>query len=462
MNATPMPHDTELERAVLGLALRGDPACLLALVEDEQLFYDPRHQLLHDALVNLTRESAALDLSTVTHHLIATGELEQAGGPIYLAQLATRDADVPATFPRHLRILRRQAMQRQAYRQHLTFAGEILNAPDPESVFDAHLNSLLETRVHHESLESLEDLAGQVRSLHDEARTLALTGREYAGLDCGFPAINRALNGLCPGELTVIAGRTAMGKTTLALQMAYAVARTGTPVGLISLEMTGAQVYRRLAHFASQVDPDLERRGQLQPVDNEAFEQAVDRLQAWPLRILTGDRTVPAIRARIERLPEVRLWIVDHLHRLNGYEKLPGHERYNRYAHELANLSVDKDIPLILVAQLNRDCEDRPNKMPNLSDLRASGGIEEHAVNVLLLYRPAYYQELVEKFRREVSKAGANSVEIEGKMGGFFRKALALVEKTRFGPTLTANLAWSPSLAIFEPAEQSHDDHLEF
>ena len=443
------PHNPEMERAILGLALNGHTPCILELVRDEQLFYDPRHRVIHDAIAALVRSSTALDTVTVTHYLEESGDLSAAGGVLYLATLASRDADVPATFRRHLQTLRHQHLQRSCHRIAGEFASTILTSADPITTVTDFVASLLNCQMDDQSEQGLARYAQQVHQLHQDARHLASTGREYSGLDCGFAPINRILNGLCPGEMTVIAGRTAMGKTTLALQMAYAAARAEQPVGIITLEMTGAQLYRRLAHIHSQVDPDLERRGQLQPSDADHFTRSVDALASWRLHIFPHDRTVPQIRARVERMPEVKLWIVDHLHRIAGYDRLREHEKLNRYAQELANVSVDKNVPILLLAQLNRDCEDRPDKTPHLSDLRASGGIEEHAVNVLLLFRPSYYSELTSKYAAAVKKQSWSDSQHQQEMGSFYSLAQAIIEKTRFGPTGVVDLSWNTNLALF-------------
>lgn len=443
-----IPHAVDIEQAVLGAILRDaalQPRFSSLLVP--ALFYDSRHRTTVEALRCLWAEVApAIDHPELVSYLRQRNLLATAGEVVYLMDLISTHAGSPLSLLRYLGELRRVARLRAQQTAGLLLQSRSSTVTsDPAEVLE-QARALIEDPDLAEPLEASgapEEVANRLVDLYDAARAAAMAGMEFTGLDVGFKDLNVFTNGLGRGELTVVAARPAIGKTTLALQIALHAAVHGVGVGFFSLEMSTDQVGARLATILGGVNPDLQRRGRL-PEDQEGrYYTAVARYAGLPLHVYS-ERSMVDIRARIARVRQERpigLWIIDHLHRITGSPGDAEHQRLNAAAEDVANLALEVNAPILLLAQLNRECEQRPDKRPQLSDLRGSGGIEEHAVNVWLLYRPGHYREL----RAQYSADPERLAQLQ-------RDAVVLVEKQRFGTVGDVQLAWDPEHALFDSA----------
>ena len=277
-----------------------------------------------------------------------------------------------------------------------------------------------------------------------EVMRLKAEGRRWAGLDCGFPVLNDRLNGLCPGQLTVLAARPKVGKSTLAIQMALHLIRNTVRVGIVSLEMTRRQVGDKMACMISDLDSVRQQRGDLNDEEQAKYLRALGQLSELPISTWVRQRDIKDIAGLIRSNKEIDLWVVDHLHRVTGRGRGESdHQHYGEVAQRLADLAVDTNKHIILASQLNRDCEDRPDKKPQISDLRASGSIEEHAVNVLMIYRPGFYEDLRAKVRSDWSKYQQLIAEVQ-----------IICEATRFGVPGIDHLMWRSDRGVFAPIAQ--------
>ena len=437
------PQNLELEKTILHCIIQRHErrAFFLANLEPEH-FYDLRHQALFTVARQIHDREAALDQDILATDLLKDGSqgqrLLQCGGVDYVYEILGRDHfGSPHNGRIYIRDLRELAKMRRDRQIGERLAGGQVLEEERQALLEELGRPAWDGALEEEG--NAAAVASVVVSEYEAAAALARSGRQFAGLDAGFERLNLHLNGLCPGELTVLAGRPSIGKSTPALQIALSVAQTApAPVGIISLEMTRGQLGARLCGLLSGVSPHRQRRGLLDAEERERFSQAVSAFSRLPIHVYVQDRSLAAIRARITQRPDVALWVVDHLHRVVGGPGDNDHERLGNIAHALADLAVQLDRPVLLLSQLNRACEERPDKIPQLSDLRGSGSIEEHAVNVLLLYRPGHYKELLERVHGD-----AEATE------ELLHAATVYAEKCRFEAPGPIELRWVPERACF-------------
>lgn len=429
----------DLERTVLQAVItnRDHRASMLAHLGPLH-FYDLRHRALWSILQDLHQELPTFDLPLCTARLQEGGLMEAVGGWSYYFDGICSDQcwGAPANIRVYIRKLRELAHRRRQQEIGALLAnGE---AGDRTSALAAEL--VEPAWVEEDPDQSGADvLAGAAVDSWERVLALKASGQRFAGLDCGFESINERLNGLCAGQLTVLAARPKIGKSTLAIQMALQVAQVEKKaVGFISLEMSREQIGSRAACILADLDSRLQQRGQLNLEEQERYTEGTKTLARLPFHTWFKGREIDAICAHIRQEKHIAFWVVDHLHKIVGHGETD-HERYGSSAGELANMALEINSPILLLAQLNRLCEDRSDKRPEIGDLRASGSIEEHAVNVLMIYRPGAYEILRER-------AAKKSPELLGKT---LTQVLMICEATRFGVAGVDELRWIPDRGIF-------------
>jgi len=387
------PNDIQAEQSVIGACLLSrealDEAAGLLAAGD---FYVDRHRHVWEALLQLREEGTPADPVTLVSTLQERGRLGAAGGRTYLADLA-RAVPTAANVAHYARVVRDLAFRRRLYDAgsriaRLTWAdGEVADlANEAEKIArDATTGALGDDRVLH---------MGKV--LHDRWQWLYETRHEadILGLRTGFPAIDGLLAGMMPSDLLVLAGRPSMGKTALALTIMLNVARAGRTAALFSLEMSAAQIADRIVCMTQGLDNRAVRARRLGEHEWELAIEAAVRLGALPLFIDdTPKQRSTEIWAKARRLPDLAFVVIDFL-QVVGDERLPGqtrNEQIGDMVDQFKAMARDLDIPVLCLSQLSRACENRPDKRPELSDLRDSGVIEQTADVVMLLYRPERY-----------------------------------------------------------------------
>jgi replicative DNA helicase len=308
---------------------------------------------------------------------------------------------------------------------------------DPKAIAEDYSSQILQVRtVDRASAKSREELSDLALQDLQAGLDLKKSGRRCLGLETGFGELDEFINGLNPGDYTLLAGRPSLGKTTLALQMAIHVAsKEGRPVVIASLEMSARQVASKLACILAGVSHAALLRGNLSEQDLIRYTGAAGKMATMPLTV----EEVPAMTAAdlkgMMSRQEAALWIVDHLHLMDGSGDSQN-ERMANISRQLRSLALAQNTHILALAQLSRKPEDRPDKMPQMADLRDSGGIEQDAVNILLIHRPGFYPDIRAKAKAEDRNE-------------LVRTAYLLVPKNRFGPTGHVSLAWIPERAIF-------------
>lgn len=405
------PQAKELEGAILGACMLEksafDKACETIKAES---FYVDANQHIFRAMENLSKRNQAIDILTVTEELKAMGKLEWVGGPYYVQGL-TGSVVSSANITTHALIIKQKFMQRELIR----ISGETISAAYDDSA------DVFEVIAAHEKQFTELSMGGSAKSFtaQDEAlvesikriESLREKSEHITGVPSGFTTIDQLTHGWQNSDLIIMAARPAVGKTALALQFARSAALNPfkpVPVAFFSLEMSTMQLTHRQLSAESEIYLENIRNGKLDDEQMKTlYRKAVQKLAK--ARIFYDDSaalTIHEMRAKIRR--QKRNWlrdyntedgliIIDYLQLMSG----GGKGRGNR-EQEIAEISrglkgIAKEInnPVIALSQLSRATEQRQGdkKMPQLSDLRESGAIEQDADMVLFLYRPEYYGE---------------------------------------------------------------------
>lgn len=427
------PHSLAVERALLGACLL-DPSGLdrVAAWLEAGAFYRVAHQLVYAALLRLRDSGRAIDLVTVAEELRRHGELEDVGGPAYLAGLVDGMPRTNAveTYARELLAL---ASRRRAIQAATRLAECAADESKPlDQIVDETQEVLAGLRLAGES--AVVPMADVVAESIPFIEAL-IDGTGEPGIPTGIASLDQLTLGLQAGSLIILAARPSMGKSAMAIQIARHVSRTSGQVLLASLEMSRQEIELRLLALESGVSSYRLRRGALTAEERSALIAASERLAQLPIDI--ADRppmTVASIRSWARQLAaraRLRLVVVDYLQMLSPV----GPSRENRVVElgemtaSLKRLARELELPVLALSQLSRAPEQRASKRPQLADLRESGSLEQDADLVLLLYRPEQYPELARPENRG--------------------DAELIVAKHRHGPTGLLKLRWEPDLMRF-------------
>ena len=384
------PNDPELEEVVLGgmLITQQGVSEFVEVVKGTNIFYNSKNALIYDAILSLYKSSQAVDLMTVRSELQKTGKLKEAGGGSYLVEL-TEKVSSSAHMQYHAMLLMQLYVKRKSIEVGNTLAD---NAYDEDTdIFELLDNSYKE-------LDKVSDWLSikQPKDIGDYLTEVLKPKSERAGVPTAVRDINLKLNGYQQSDLTIIAGRPAMGKTAYALNDALHQARLGYPVGIFSLEMSARQLTARLFANYAGIDSNKLAFGTLSQSEYDVAAGLRSSFSKLPLYI-DDEPYLSLLSLKIKakkwvREKKVKIIYIDYLQLINN--NLKGRTRdqeISEISRTLKGLAKELDIPIIALSQLSRTVETRGDKRPMLSDLRESGAIEQDADNVLFLYRPEYY-----------------------------------------------------------------------
>ncbi len=430
------PANPEAEQSVLGAILvRPEVLDRVADLLEPPDFYREAHGRIYQAMLDLYGRGEPVDLVTVTALLKERGQLEGAGGPVFLASLSEQvgfatNADYYAHLVHDKAILRRLLDTTQEIASQCFSAVE-----DVRGFLDAaeqKVFAVAESKIR----PGFKPVAALVEQeiAHLEAIWHREAGR-ITGVPSGFNDLDNLTAGFQNGDLIVLAARPSMGKTALALNIAYNAAyKPQVPVAFFSLEMSKEQLVRRLLSSEGRVDASNLRRAFLSTQEWAALQTAAGNLLDCHLFIDdTPAATVLDIRAKARRLKadgKLGLVIIDYLQLMRGRHDAPSREQeISEISRSLKALAKELDVPVMALSQLNRRVEERPNKRPQLADLRESGAIEQDADVIIFIYRDEVYRE-------DSPDQG---------------KAEVIVGKQRNGPTGKIKLHFEKKFTRFDP-----------
>lgn len=395
------PHDDDLESVILGACLTETTA--MVLVGDKlspEMFYETKFGEIYAALLSMYHSGKAIDLVTVRAELASRGKLEAVGGAYELVRLAGRVAS-SAHLEYHALILRQMYIRREMIvGLHTLLASAADESVDlSDALADLHrLAGHLESgAVSNNCLRDMERLMQDTLEQMDKRVENNRNG--ITGIPTGLRELDRLTAGWQQGDLNIIAARPSVGKTAFALHLALAAGRAGKHVLVNSLEMQGERLGDRwLCAQAANVDAGHLKTGLLDAGERQQALEAARLLSALPVYVDDNPKmSMDHIRSSAllqKSKGRCDLLIIDYLQlcEMKSGQKNRNREQEVAEASRKAKLiAKELDIPVILLCQLNRECEMRADKRPALSDLRESGAIEQDADVVMLLYRPALY-----------------------------------------------------------------------
>ena len=396
------PHSVEAEQGVLGSMLISPRDAIAEVVEKitADYFYVPAHQTIFDVLVDLWNTGAGIDLITFTQVLRDRNLLETVGGAAAVTNLYTF-VPTAANVGYYIDIVR----DKYILRSIIEAATESVRRAYEEQDEVGNLLDEVEQRIFAVGEDRFK---GQMLSMKDQVmEAIESIEKLYerkggiTGISTGFVEFDRMTSGMHPSEMIVIAARPSMGKTALAMNIAEHVAiNEKLPVGVFSLEMSSQQLVQRLLCSRARVNLQKVRDGFLGERDFPSLTAAASKLAEAKIFIDdSASLTILELRAKARRLKaqqEVQLIIVDYLQLLRSTSRRAQDNRQleiSEISAGLKGLAKELKIPVIVVAQLNRQPEQRSGGKPRLSDLRESGSIEQDADLVGLLVRPEIYEE---------------------------------------------------------------------
>lgn len=422
------PHDLSAEIAVLGGVLLDNEMMREVDHLTRDTFYREGHRRLWDAMLLLHRAGTPLDVITINDALGPQG-MESIGGLTYLAGLPDQ---VPTAL--YTEIYSKILEDKHSMRRLISGAGELMaQCYNPTGTLEDILNTasklsgLVETGD--TTIQSFDEVAD------DALETIfrwADQGGNTDAMKTGFTDLDNALVGLERGTLNVLGGRPAMGKTGLALQIAYNMAKASHGVVVCSLEMRARMLEIRSLSSRAEVQLELIRRGNLSEFQREKLKAAREKLRGLPLHYADKtDMTVQAIAREARRLHakgKLDVLVIDYLQLVSSSGKGGNREQeVADIARSLKRLALELDIAILALSQLSRAVESRPNHRPMLSDLRESGSIEQDADMVMFVYRDEYYDPKSED---------AGTAEV-------------LIPKNRNGPPGVVKLSFSADFVRF-------------
>ena len=396
------PHSLEAEQAVLGGVLLAEHGFEeIADRVSEEDFYREDHRLVYRAINALNEAGSPLDAVTVTEWFEANGLIDRVDGGAYVAQLANSTPSA-ANIKAYADIVREKSILRA-----LIDVGTLItsNAFGSEGRNSRELLEDAERAIF--AIAERGQRAGQGAVTVQETLDLAFERiqelvekkGDITGIPTGFLDLDRKTAGMQDSDLVIVAGRPAMGKTTLAMNIAEnAAIKSGVPVAVFSMEMSSLQLVMRLFSSLGQIEQGRLRTGKLDDMDWPKLTSAMNLLRRSDIFIDETPALSPGeLRARARRLKRkhgIGMIVIDYLQLM----QVPGNSE-NR-ANEIAEISrslkalaKELHVPVIALSQLNRSLEQRPNKRPVMADLRESGSIEQDADLILFIYRDEVYNE---------------------------------------------------------------------
>ena len=462
-----LPHNLEAEQALLG-ALMFDNAVFERLSDRLRgsHFYEPFHQRLYDAVEDHIRQGMLAEPTILMERFKQDPAFQEFGGLRYLADLVDR-APPAANAPDYARVVYDLALRRDLIR----IGGEIIKeAPAPETPAIDQIESA-EQQLY-TLAETGKPSSGFVSFSHALSGAVQMAAEAYqrdgklAGLATNLDDLDQKLGGLHPSDLLILAGRPSMGKTALATNIAFNVARnyrweptpegrktvSGGVVAFYSLEMSAEQLAMRILADASGVSSDKQRKGEIDAADFGRIRDAAVEIGESPLYIdATGGLSISKLAARARRLKRMEhgldLIIVDYLQLVTTGE---GNSQKNRVQEVseitggLKALAKELSVPIIALSQLSRQVEQREDKRPQLSDLRESGSIEQDADCVMFVYRESYYLG-----RAEPREGTEEHLKWQEDMDRLRNQAEVVIGKQRHGPIGIVKLSFDADTTKF-------------
>ena len=440
MDTRQYPQSLEAERALLGGLLldHGQVASISELVVPVD-FHSAAHTRIYELMLSRYAQSEPLDLLGLTDHILSTGQAEEFGGLAYATALPEQ---VPSTenLEYYARIVKDKAVRRRLMEVSADINARVLAGTDDLSDLLDHAESSVFQVAQQRGKKDWQALGPLIDVEWEKLEKRSENKGAVTGVPTGFTDLDGMLAGLQPTDLIILAARPAMGKTSLALNIAQrAAVDSGVAVGIFSLEMGAGQLAMRIMSTEARVDAGKIRTGMLSKNEDWVrLEDAQETLYQQPVWIDdTPGLSITQLRSKARRLasiaPTLGLIVIDYLQLMGGGTGSSRNEsreqQISKISRGLKALAKELDVPVLALSQLNRGVESRQDKRPMISDLRESGAIEQDADVILFIYRDEYYN------KEKTTKPGVAEV---------------IIAKQRNGPTGSVDLSFEGRFTRFD------------
>ena len=407
MKSFNLPSDKDVESVVLGMLLIESTAInAVSSVLTKDVFFNEANAAVYDAIDQVAKDGDVVDMMLVVSKLSKMGKLDEIGGPFYIAQLTSKVA-MTTNLLAHALYLKKLYMARQ-----LILSGHKIMAMALDRTLDIEdttysgikmLENIARGMTVGTNTADLRTLSHESMSMYERRKENLLDGRK-TGILTGIDKLDNTLLGLKGGQLVILAARPAMGKTAFALNIARTAAMSGHPTVIFSLEMSGVSLSDRMLIAHGDFNAAAFRKGALTDTEEANLSQSVDCLGELPITVDDTSglqiQQISSVAKNLQRKGKCELVIIDYLQLVRIKSENRNYSREQEVAETTKfakGMAKSLNVPVVLLSQLSRKCEERQDKTPILSDLRESGSIEQDADIVLMLHRPAYYDRSEEQ-----------------------------------------------------------------
>ncbi|UBH07508.1 replicative DNA helicase [Leucobacter sp. Psy1] len=428
------PYDLLAEQSALGgMLLSKDAVADVTGILRGPDFYVPKHEVIYEAVLALYARGEPTDAITVTDQLTKMGDLQRAGGAEYLHTI-TSIVPTAANASFYAEIVAEKALLRRLVEAgtrivQMGYAGEG-EAVDLVNSAQSEIYGVTGA----DQANDYVPLSDAVTAAIEEIEKAKMSEGGMMGVPTGFAELDEKTNGFAPGQMIIVAARPAMGKSTLALDIARSGSvGAGATTVFFSLEMGRAEIAMRLLAAEASIPMQTLRKGALDQRDFTKLAATQARINEAPLFIDDSPNlTLVEIRAKCRRLKQrhnLKMVVIDYLQLLSSGKRVESRQQeVSEFSRALKLLSKELEVPVVALSQLNRASEQRSDKMPAISDLRESGSLEQDADMVILLHRESSYE-------KDNPRAG---------------EADLILAKQRNGPTGTVTVAFQGHYSRFQ------------
>ncbi|MFV0428236.1 MAG: replicative DNA helicase [Arachnia sp.] len=396
LDRTP-PQDLMAEQSVLGAMMMSKDA-ISDVVETlrGRDFYRPNHETIFESIVSLYGRGEPADPITVAAELGKLGELNKIGGAVYLHDLLA-SVSVAANAIYYADLVRQKAVLRRLVNASIRIAqlgyqgqGEV------EKIVDEAQQTLFEA-TENKASEDYKSLGELIQPTWDEMEAIGNSGDSLSGVPTGFDELDRLTNGLHPGQMIIVAARPGVGKSTFALDVCRAAAiKNDLTAVFFSLEMSRTEIVMKLLSAESTVPLQRIRTGKMEEPDWARITDKTVTMAEKPFFIDDSPNlTMMEIRAKARRLKQrhdLQLVVIDYIQLMTSGKKVESRQlEVSEFSRQIKLLAKELEVPVIALSQLSRNTEQRKDGVPQLSDLRESGSLEQDADIVIMLHRPEMY-----------------------------------------------------------------------
>ena len=431
-------EDSEIEEAIIGACLiEQDALPLVAEKLKPEMFYVEKHRIIFETLMEMFNDGKKIDILTVKDALFKKGKLDAIGGPYAIAQLSSKVAS-SAHLEYHAQILMQNYMRRAMVTKLSMLTAEAndptIDIDDTMIKMQATIDNIGQEAGYYDHTRNMKDIVSA--TLKQAEKRAANNRNGVTGIPTGIKSLDQITCGLQNGDLIVLAARPSVGKSAFALNMALNAAKQGFPVAFYSLEMACERLCDRMLVSLSSISPEGWRSGQYNEYERRKAIEALDGMTNYPISINdAAPMGMDRIRSNAHLLKakgRCSMIVIDYLQLAQNIKQDKWRNREQEVAemsHKAKQIAQELNVPVVLLSQLNRAVEIRPDKRPELADLRESGAIEQDADVVLIIHRRELTRHSTEK-----------SKSIDPSQG------ILIVAKQRNGPTGDVYFSHNPSM----------------